>query len=85
MLAAGAGRLNTFPKYTSDPDIPGGMTGYISPTSAEPTLREWHEFTLATAPATPELLRQLLAHWTFEHTHPLADGNGRIGCYLVIG
>jgi Fic family protein len=83
MLAASAGRFKTLPNYTSDPDVPGGMFGYTIPDSVETALREWRDFTLANAPAMPELLRQLLSHWMFEHIHPVTDGNGRIGRLLV--
>jgi hypothetical protein len=46
-------------------------------------LDEWRRFTLASDPRTPEMVRQILSHWMFEHIHPVADGNGRIGRLLV--
>jgi Fic family protein len=81
--AAGAGQFKTRPNYVGDPELPGGFFGYTSPSSLADTMSKWREFTLTTDPKTPELLRQLLSHWMFEHIHPVPDGNGRIGRLLV--
>jgi len=83
MVAAGAGKLKTFPNFVGDPEFPEGLFGYTSPSSLADAMRDWREFTLAADARTPELLRQLLSHWMFEHIHPVADGNGRIGRLLV--
>jgi Fic family protein len=83
MVAAGAGKLKTLPNFVRDPEFPEGFFGYTSPSSVVDVMRDWREFTLTTEPRTPELLRQLLSHWMFEHIHPVPDGNGRIGRLLV--
>ena len=83
IVAAGAGKLKTFPNFVGDPEFPEGFFGYTSPASLADAMRDWREFTLAADARTPELLRQLLSHWMFEHIHPVADGNGRIGRLLV--
>jgi Fic family protein len=83
MVAAGAGKLKTLPNFVRDPEFPEGFFGYTNPSSLADAMRDWRKFTLATEPRTPELLRQLLSHWMFEHIHPVPDGNGRIGRLLV--
>ena len=83
MVGAGAGKFKTLPNFVKDPEFPEGFFGYTSPSSVADTMRDWREFTLAADPKTPELLRQLLSHWMFEHIHPVPDGNGRIGRLLV--
>src|SRR3954454_1955082 len=83
MVAVRAGKLKTFPNFVADPDFPEGFFGYTSPSSLADAMRQWREFTLAADARTPELLRQLLSHWMFEHIHPVPDGNGRIGRLLV--
>jgi Fic family protein len=83
MLAATAGRLKERTNGTADPEASGGFFYYTQPASMPQTLAEWRDFTLASDPRTPELVRQLLSHWMFEHIHPVADGNGRIGRLLV--
>jgi Fic family protein len=83
LVAAGAGKLKTFPNFVADPDFPEGFFGYTSLSSLADAMRDWREFTLAADARTPELLRQLLSHWMFEHIHPVPDGNGRIGRLLV--
>ncbi len=46
-------------------------------------MAEWERFVLDGSPSTGEAVRQCLGHWTFEHVHPVHDGNGRIGRLLV--
>lgn len=83
MLASGAGAFKPTPNYTRDPDEPGSFFGYTKPSSLPAALSDWRTFTLASEDGTSELVRQILSHWMFEHIHPVADGNGRIGRLLV--
>lgn len=83
MAAATAGRLKERPNGTIDPEAPGGFFYYTQPASVPQALAEWRDFTLASDLRTPEMVRQALSHWMFEHIHPVADGNGRIGRLLV--
>jgi Fic family protein len=83
MVAATAGRLKERPNGTADPQAPGGFFYYTQPASVPQALAEWRDFTLASDPRIPEMVRQVLSHWMFEHIHPVADGNGRIGRLLV--
>jgi Fic family protein len=83
MAAATAGNLKERANGTADPDAPGGFFYYTQPASAPQVLAEWRDFTLASDPRTPEMVRQVLSHWMFEHIHPVPDGNGRIGRLLV--
>jgi Fic family protein len=46
-------------------------------------MREWEEFVLDDFPRLPDLIRQCLGHWMFEHIHPFLDGNGRVGRLLM--
>jgi len=83
MVATTAGSLKERANGTTDPEVPGGIFYYTQPASAPQALAEWRDFTLASDPRTPEMVRQALSHWMFEHIHPFADGNGRIGRLLV--
>jgi Fic family protein len=83
MVAGTAGKLKERANGTADADAPGGFFYYTQPTSVRQVLAEWRDFTLARDPRTPEMVRQVLSHWMFEHIHPVADGNGRIGRLLV--
>jgi Fic family protein len=83
MLAASAGAFKHMPNYVRDPDSPAALFGYTKPSSVEAALSDWRDFTLASEDGTSELVRQVLSHWMFEHIHPVADGNGRIGRLLV--
>jgi Fic family protein len=77
MVAITAGKLKERPNGTSDPEAPGGFFYYTQPASVPQALAEWQNFTLASDPRTPEMVRQVLSHWMFEHIHPVTDGNGR--------
>ena len=83
MLAASAGAFKHMPNYVRDPDSAAALFGYTKPSSVEAALSDWRDFTLASEDGTSELVRQVLSHWMFEHIHPVADGNGRIGRLLV--
>jgi Fic family protein len=83
MVASTAGKLKERTNGTADPEASGGLFYYTQPASVPQALAEWRDFTLAGDPRTPELVRQALSHWMFEHIHPVADGNGRIGRLLV--
>jgi Fic family protein len=79
--AATAGQWKRHANCTADYDSPNGMFFYTRPASTAAALAEWEAFTLETG--GPELVRQMLSHWMFEHIHPVADGNGRVGQLLV--
>jgi Fic family protein len=83
MVATTAGRLKERTNGTADSGASGGFFYYTQPASVPQALAEWRDFTLASDPRTPEMVRQVLSHWMFEHIHPVADGNGRIGRLLV--
>jgi Fic family protein len=83
LVLATAGRLKERANGTADPETSGGFFYYTQPSSVPQALAEWRDFTRASDPRTPEMVRQVLSHWMFEHIHPVADGNGRIGRLLV--
>ncbi len=87
-VQARAGRWKDHPNSTTDPDF-GGPFHYTHPSSLPAALKEWETFTkgdgneVAVDRESPEVLRQVLSHWMFEHIHPFVDGNGRVGRLLV--
>ena len=81
--AASAGRFKDATNRTADADAPGRLFAYTRPASLPAVLSEWRDFVLANSPEIPDLVRQCLAHWMFEHIHPLLDGNGRVGRLLI--
>ena len=66
-----------------DRDATGSLLYYTRPASVAAALEDWRTFTLGFDLDTPELVRQILSHWMFEHIHPFPDGNSRIGRLLV--
>jgi hypothetical protein len=68
---------------TLDRDATGSLLYYTRPTSVAAALEDWRTFTLGFDLEAPELVRQVLAHWMFEHIQPFPDGNGRIGRLLL--
>ena len=83
IAAAEAGRPKTRVNGTADAEAPGGFFYYTQPASVAAALDDWRRFTVASDLRTPEIVRQILCHWMFEHIHPVPDGNGRIGRLLV--
>lgn len=83
MLSSEAGHWKSRRNATPDPDAPGGYFYYTRPGSVPMAMQEWNAFTTAADLRVPEILRQAVSHWMFEHIHPVADGNGRIGRLLV--
>lgn len=81
--AAEAGLLKARVNRVRDEDAPGGFFAYTRTESLELALAEWRDFTMARSSQLPELVRQCLSHWMFEHIHPFSDGNGRVGRLLV--
>jgi Fic family protein len=78
-----AGRWKDRPNATQDSSMPNGIFYYTRPASVPEAMAEWQEFTTTTGPSSPEILRQIVSHWMFEHIHPFHDGNGRVGRLLV--
>jgi len=77
-----AGLWKTTLNATYDPDL-GGFFYYSRPESLADLMAQWEIFTMTEGDGKPELLRQALSHWLFEHIHPVHDGNGRAGRLLV--
>lgn len=78
-----AGRFRRRTNRAADSEAPGGLFAYTRPASVAATLSEWRDFVLSESTDLPELVRQCLGHWMFEHIHPLDDGNGRVGRLLI--
>jgi Fic/DOC family len=89
LSAAGQGQgspvdgLKLRPNGTLDYDATGSLLYYTRPASVAAALEDWRTFTLGFDLEAPELVRQILAHWMFEHIHPFPHGNSRIGRLLV--
>lgn len=83
MVASTAGQLKSRVNSVVDPDEPGDVFSYTATRSLAAAMAEWRELTLSRDERVPELVRQGLSHWMFEHVHPFADGNGRIGRLLI--
>jgi Fic/DOC family len=66
-----------------DRDATNSLLYYTRPVSVAAALEDWRTFTLGFDLDTPEIVRQILSHWMFEHIHPFPDGNSRIGRLLV--
>jgi Fic/DOC family len=66
-----------------DRDATNSLLYYTRPASVAAALEDWRTFALGFDLDTPEIVRQILAHWMFEHIHPFPDGNSRIGRLLV--
>jgi Fic family protein len=66
-----------------DREATGSLLYYTRPASVTAALEDWRTFTLGFDLEAPELVRQILSHWMFEHIHPFTDGNSRIGRLLV--
>lgn len=79
--AAQAGQWKTHVNATLDAETATGFFYYTAPATLQDSLAEWKDFTMAEG--GPELVRQALSHWMFEHIHPVGDGNGRVGRLLV--
>jgi len=77
-----SGKLKTTPNGVADKERPGGYFLYTHPDHLNDVLSQWTMLAMGSE-KRPELVRQALAHWMFEHIHPFADGNGRIGRLLV--
>jgi len=76
-----AGAWKRLPNGIADRDEPAGFFLFTHPDRVPECMADWAAF--AAEQGRPPLLRHVLAHWWFEHVHPLHDGNGRVGRLLI--
>ncbi len=79
------GDFKRLPNATTDEDAPMGLFHYARPDRVPALMAQWQDQTVGRNEGRPlePLIRQALSHWLFEHIHPFADGNGRVGRLLT--
>jgi Fic family protein len=73
------------PNATTDKDAAMGLFHYTHPDRVAGLMLKWQDQTVGRNERRPlePIVRQALSHWLFEHIHPFADGNGRVGRLLT--